>query len=55
MASNVPSDVNFVENEKLIMLVQERPALYMMSDPIYANKNCQDLLWKQDAKCTAKM
>ena len=47
MASDAPSDDNFVENEKLIMLVQEQPALYMMNDLMYYNKNCPDLLWKQ--------
>ena len=47
MASNAPSDVNFVENQKLIILVQKRPALYMMNDPMHHNRNCQDLLWKQ--------
>ena len=47
MTSNTSSDVNFVENEKLIILVQEQTSLYKMNDPMCQNKNCQDLLWKQ--------
>ena len=38
LSSHTPSDDTFVENEKLIMLVHERPS---------HDKNCQDLLWKQ--------
>ena len=35
ITSDTHSDVNLVENEKVIILVQERPSLYMMNNPIH--------------------
>ncbi|OXA55678.1 uncharacterized protein LOC118435481 [Folsomia candida] len=40
--------------EKLILLVQQRPALYDKKDPAYKNRNTRAVMWEEIGKLLGK-